>query len=110
MKAAPARALPGEFHLALLLFMLLVLNTALVVLCLRFLCPAKCGHRLVAVTAHAQVKGYKKDPYFCTPTPLLPSLTRLRFQMSSWKGVKNRLYSTDAYQCMVHLEYFPTVT
>ena len=33
-------------------------------------------------------------------TPLSPSLTRRRFQMPSRKGVKNRFYSTDAYQCM----------
>ena len=31
-------------------------------------------------------------------TPLSPTLTWRRFQMSSRKGVKNRLYSTDAYQ------------
>src|SRR6266511_1167051 len=32
-------------------------------------------------------------------TPLSPSLTRRRFQMPSRKGVTNRLYSIDAYQC-----------
>ena len=31
-------------------------------------------------------------------TPLSPTLTWRRFQMPSRKGVKNRLYSTDAYQ------------
>ena len=44
------------------------LGDALVVLRLRFLCPAKRGHRRAAATAHAQLKGYKKDPYFCTLT------------------------------------------
>ena len=32
-------------------------------------------------------------------TPLSPTLTWRRFQMPSRKGVKNRLYSTDAHQC-----------
>ena len=69
VKAGPARALPGGAHLAPLLFMLLVLSTALVVLCLCFLfCPAKRGYGCVAATARAQVKGCKKDPYFCTLT------------------------------------------
>ena len=31
-------------------------------------------------------------------TPLSPSLTRRRFQMPSRKGVKNRLFRTDAHQ------------
>ena len=31
-------------------------------------------------------------------TPLSPTLSWRRFQMPSRKGVKNRLYSTDAYQ------------
>ena len=31
-------------------------------------------------------------------TPLSPSLTRQRFQIPSWKGVKNCLYSTDTHQ------------
>ena len=35
-------------------------------------------------------------------TPLSPTLTWRRFQMSSRKGVKNHLYSTDAYQCIQH--------
>ena len=34
----------------------------------------------------------------CGKDPLSPTLTWRRFQMSSRKGVKNRLYSTDAYQ------------
>ena len=33
-------------------------------------------------------------------TPLSPTLTWRRFQMPSRKGVLNRLYSTDAYQCI----------
>ena len=33
-------------------------------------------------------------------TPLLPTLTWQRFQMLSWKGVKNRLFRTDAHQCI----------
>ena len=35
----------------------------------------------------------------CGKDPLSPTLTWRRFQMPSQKGVKNRLYSTDAYQC-----------
>ena len=33
-------------------------------------------------------------------TPLSPTLTWRRFQMPPRKGVKNRLYSTNVYQCM----------
>ena len=36
-------------------------------------------------------------------TPLSPTLTRRQFQMSSRKGVKNRLYSTDAYQWYIYI-------
>jgi len=32
-------------------------------------------------------------------TPVSPTLTWRHFQMPSQKGVKNRLYSSDAYQC-----------
>ena len=34
-------------------------------------------------------------------TPLSPTLTWRRFQMPSRKGVKNRLFRTDAYQCWI---------
>ena len=33
--------------------------------------------------------------------PPSPTLTRWRFRTSSRKGVKNRLYSTDVYQCII---------
>ena len=32
-------------------------------------------------------------------TLLSPTLTWRRFEMPSWKGVKNRLFRTDAHQC-----------
>ena len=37
-------------------------------------------------------------------TPLSPTLTWRRFQMPSRKGVKNRLFRTDAHQCSVKLK------
>ena len=36
----------------------------------------------------------------CGKDPPSPTLTWRQFQMPSQKGVQNRLYSTDAYQCI----------
>ena len=42
----------------------------------------------------------------CGKDPLLPTLTWRRFQMLSRKGIKNRSYSTDTYQCKeIFLDY-----
>ena len=75
----------------------------------------QCEHKWVARMKRLGYSRYRKwlyrDNYMnegslsptvsgsCGKDPLSPTLTWRRFQMPSRKGVKNRLFRTDAHQC-----------